>query len=51
MSRILSALRRIPDNGFAQDICAGVVMCAFILAAGFLLAEASQVVAAARALP
>lgn len=51
MSRFLSALKRIPDNGLAQDVCAAIAMCAFILVAGFWLAEISQLVEVARVQP
>lgn len=51
MSRILSALKRIPDNGVAQDLASAVVVCAFIAAAGYGLTGVSAMVAAARALP
>lgn len=51
MSRIVSALKRLPDNGLAQDICGLVVMFAFCCAAIYGLAGLTEMVAAARALP
>lgn len=51
MSRILSVLKRLPDNELAQDLASAVVICAFIAAAGYGLAGVSTMVAVARALP
>lgn len=49
MSRLLSALRRLPDNGALQDTCALVVIGAFVAAVSYGAAGLSTLVIAWRA--
>lgn len=48
MSRILSALRRVPDNRMLQDFCALIAICAFVAAVSYGAAGLSTVMIAWR---
>lgn len=48
MSRFLSALKRFPDNGTAQDVCALLAIGAFVAAASYGAAGLSTVMIAWR---
>jgi len=52
MSRFLSALKRLPDNdSLLQDLCAGLVICAFVAALAYGLAGIAETGGAARVRP
>lgn len=44
MSRFLSALKRVPDNGVLQDVCALIVIGAFMAAVSYGAAGLSTLV-------
>ncbi len=48
MSRILSALKRVPDNRMLQDLCALIAIGAFVAAVSYGSAGLSSVVIAWR---